>query len=88
MVETVLHCGWLALQAVLIVAGLFSTLLGLLTIMHWIKTPKLPADTSNRINNIQAWWLGLTRPEILARSYKNFQNDVADNLDPVEKEKA
>jgi hypothetical protein len=71
---------------VLMVAGIFCTLIGLLTVFHWFKTPKLPADESNRLNNISAWWIGLTRPQVLANSYKYFRNDLMDNVEATERD--
>jgi hypothetical protein len=71
---------------VLIAAGTFCTLIGMLTVFHWFKTPQAPADDSNRLNNIASWWIGLTRPNVLANSYKYFQNDILDNVEKVEKE--
>ena len=68
----------------LIIAGLFCTLIGLLTMFHWFKTPTAPSDDSNRINNISSWWIGLTRPEVLATSYQYFKNDLLDNVKSVE----
>lgn len=83
--EQVLSLGWVVLQSVLIVAGLFCTLLGLLTVFHWFKTPKAPSDDTNRINNISSWWIGLTRPDVLATSYKFFRQDVMANVDDIQK---
>jgi uncharacterized BrkB/YihY/UPF0761 family membrane protein len=65
---------------VLIVAGIFCTLIGILTVFHWFKTPKMPADDSNRLNNIASWWIGLTRPNVLAKSYRYFRNDIMENV--------
>lgn len=69
----------------LLIAGTFSTLLGLLTIFYWIKPADKPNDESNRINNITSWWIGLTRPEVLGTSYKLFRQDVMDNIKDVDK---
>lgn len=66
------------------IAGIICTIIGILTVYHWFKTPKSPADDSNRINNVTSWWLGLTRPEIIAKSYKYFRQDVKKNIDDVE----
>jgi len=73
------------LLILLLISGIFSTCIGLLTIFYWIKPASKPADTSNRINNISSWWIGLTRPEVLAKSYKFFQQDLYDNVSDVEK---
>ncbi len=85
--EQFITMGWQALQLVLVVAGLFCTLLGLLTVFHWFKTPKAPSDDTNRLNNISSWWIGLTRPDVMATSYKFFRQDVMANVDDVEKTK-
>ena len=77
-------CTALVFSYVLMVAGVFCTLLGMITLLHWIKTPVVPSDDSNRINNIKSWWIGMTRPEVLAASYKSFRQDVMDNVDDVE----
>ena len=69
------------LFGLLAIAGSFFTMLGLLTVWYWLKPARMPADASNRINNIQSWWIGLTRPDVLARAYKAFRNDVMDNLE-------
>ena len=60
----------------LALAGTFCTLIGMLTVWFWILKPPKPNDQSNRINNIQSWWVGLTRPDVLGKSYKHFKLDV------------
>ena len=65
---------------VLAPAALFPYALGLLTIFYWCKKPKFPADDTNRINNIKSWWIGLTRPEVLAAKYKHLQKDVFEQI--------
>lgn len=88
LIEVVLNLivqyGWLALHALLVVSGLFCTLIGLLTVIHWMKAPKAPSDESNRINNIMSWWIGLTRPEVMGKAYKAFRQDVMDNINDIE----
>lgn len=79
--EEILSWTWLIFQLCLMSAGSFCTLLGLLTVFYWVKSPKPPADTSNRINNITVWWIGLTRPHVLAKHYKPLRHDVLDNLE-------
>lgn len=66
---------------VLAFGGTFCTLLGILTVFHWVKKPSKPNDQSNRINNIQSWWLGLTRPEILGKAYDHFKKDVKEQME-------
>ncbi len=79
--------GWAIFQLFLIVSGLFCTSIGLVTVFYWIKAPKAPNDSSNRINNIMSWWIGLTRPEVMGTSYKAFRQDVMDNVEAVENDK-
>ena len=69
----------------MVVGGLFPLCLGLLTIFYWIKPAKAPADDSNRLNNIASWWIGLTRPEVLAKSYRFFRQDIMDNVHGIER---
>jgi len=73
------------LGTILQLCGVFFTLLGIFTVIHWFKTPKMPADDSNRINNIKSWWIGLTRPEVMAKSWKAFRQDEMDNIEDVGK---
>lgn len=67
---------------ILSVAGIFCTLIGMLTVFYWFKTPPQPNDSSNRINNIQSWWVGLTRPNVLGEAYnKHFSKDVMEQIE-------
>lgn len=84
--EIVLMLIWHSLLIVLCLSGIFCTLIGLLTVSWWFKSPKAPADSSNRVNNIQSWWIGLTRPDVLARSYKSFRQDIMDNIEEIEED--
>ena len=71
----------LTIIIILVVIGLPMWLLGAYTMFHWAKTPKLPNDSSNRINNITSWHIGLTRPDVLGSVYEEyFQNDVMENI--------
>lgn len=74
-----------ALGCILALSGMFCTLLGLLTVFYWCKPPKHPADSSNRLNNVASWWIGLTRQEVLAECYKYFRQDVMDNVKDVDR---
>lgn len=53
-----------AFAVTLMVAGLFATLLGLITIVHFVRAKRKPMDESNRINHVRLWWFALTRPEL------------------------
>lgn len=76
------------MTVVLIALGLacaaFPLCLGLLTIFYWLKAPKAPADSSNRLNNIASWWIGLTRTEVMAKSWRYFRQDIMDNVRDAE----
>ncbi len=74
-----------ALGCILALSGMFCTLLGLLTVFYWCKPPNHPADSSNRLNNVASWWIGLTRQEVVAECYKYFRQDVMDNVKDVDK---
>ena len=76
---------WQTVQIILLMSGLICTTIGLITIVHWFKTPKSPSDDSNRINNIMSWWVGLTRPEIMGKAYKAFRQDVMCNINDIER---
>tara|TARA_Y100000310_G_scaffold134847_1_gene133763 strand:- start:342 stop:596 length:255 start_codon:yes stop_codon:yes gene_type:complete len=73
--------------SLLLLGGIFVLCIGLLTVFYWVKPSKRPADESNRINRISSWWIGLTRPEMLAKEYKYFQQDVVDNIESVQRDK-
>jgi hypothetical protein len=70
---------------VLLLAGTFCTIVGIITVFYWFKAPQAPAGKTNRLNNIASWWIGLTRPNVLATSYKYFRNNVLNNINAVEK---
>ena len=82
--EIFLHYGWLFLQIVMIIGGLFTTIIGIVTVVQWLRTPNEPNDQSNRINNIMSWWIGLTRPDIVGHHYFAFQQDVMDNVEDIQ----
>lgn len=71
--------------SLLLLGGCFCTLIGLITIFYWIKTPPTENDDSNRINNIKSWWIGLTRPQVLGKSYRAFKEDVLEQLEKSNK---
>jgi len=65
--------------AVYIGATAIPTLVGLLTIFHWVK-PKPGIDQSNVINRIRLWWLALTRPGKFAEFFPWLLEDEWDNI--------
>lgn len=70
---------------VLTISGIFCTIIGLITVIQWLKTPPEPNDQSNRVNNIMSWWIGLTRPDVVGKCYRAFKQDVMKNVDDIEK---
>jgi len=81
----ILHLAWDLFLLTLTLGGTLLTLIGIVTVVQWARTPKMPADDSNRINNIKSWWIGLTRPEVMAAAYHAFKQDELDNLEDVNK---
>lgn len=61
-------------------AGLFLTAVGLLTVFHWVKSPRHPVDKSNVINRIRLWWFALTRPELFVDLFPWLQYDEYKNI--------
>ena len=61
-------------------AALIPFAIGMLTILHFVRSPKAPADTSNRINRIRLWWFALTRPELFVDSFDWLKHDELDNV--------
>lgn len=64
----------------LLIAGLISTLIGLVTLIQFARTKLPPADESNRINHIRLWWFVLTRPELFVNTFSWLKNDEYDNI--------
>jgi len=73
LVEQVLTYG-------LMVAGLFPTLIGVITMFHWFRPNKAPADRSNRINSIRLWWFALTREDLFVDVFPWLKNDELKNV--------
>ena len=65
---------------ILLVSGLMVSLLGLITIVQFIKTKPAPMDSSNRINHIRLWWFALTRPELFTGQFPWLKQDELDNI--------
>lgn len=71
---------FMLLLVVLIVSGIFATLIGVVTLVQFARTKHLPMDESNRINHIRLWWFVLTRPELFVSSFEWLKNDELDNM--------
>lgn len=65
------------------VALLPFSLLGLLTVYHWIKPAKHPVEKSNIINSIRLWWFALTRREKFVNVFSWLKNDEWENIKDV-----
>ena len=59
---------------------LFPFALGMLTLFHFVRAPRAPANTSNRINRIWLWWFALTRPELFVDTFEWLKHDELDNV--------
>ena len=70
---------------ILFIVGFVPWSIGMLTFFYWFKKPPEGNDSSNRINNITSWWVGLTRPEVLGKYWKMFQMDIKQIMDAVQK---
>lgn len=69
-----------AALALLVVASLPATAIGLLVCWHIARPQKAPADTSNRINKIRSIWFVLTREDLLAPHIPWLRRDELDNV--------
>lgn len=69
-----------AALALLVIASLPATAIGLLVFWHVARPQKAPADTSNRINKIRAIWFVLTREDLLAPHIPWLRRDEWDNV--------
>lgn len=65
---------------IFLTAALFPFALGMLTLFHFVRAPRAPADTSNRINRIRLWWFALTRPELFVDTFEWLKHDELDNV--------
>jgi flagellar basal body-associated protein FliL len=68
------------LIALLVIAGIFATAIGLITLVQFARTKNAPADSSNRINHIRLWWFALTRPELFTETFPWMKKDELDNM--------
>ena len=64
----------------LILGGLFFTLIGMFTFYHLLRPQKAPADSSNRINAFRLWWFALTREDKFVERFPWLRNDEWDNV--------
>lgn len=87
MLESILSTSLHLLAISMSLGGTFTTLLGTLTVFYWCKAPKAPNDSTNRINNIKGWWLGMTNPQLLGNLYEEFQQDVLEALTEINPKK-
>ena len=64
----------------LMVGGIFTQLIGLLTLVYLLSPSRHPADQSNRINGIRLWWFALTRREMFVELFPWLTKDEMDNM--------
>jgi hypothetical protein len=58
----------------------FPTLIGVFTIIQWIRPSKPPTDSSNIINRIRLWWFALTRQSLFVDIFPWLKRDELENL--------
>jgi hypothetical protein len=58
----------------------FPTLIGVFTIIQWIRPSKSPTDSSNIINRIRLWWFALTRQNLFVDIFPWLKRDELENL--------
>ena len=61
-----------------IIGGIFTQVIGIMTVFSWALPIKPPADTSNRINRVRIWWYGVSAPHRM--KFPWMSGDEADNL--------
>ena len=71
---------WDILLYSLTIGGIFTELLGILTVVYWVSPLRYPADKSNRINRIRLWWFVLTRPELFVQDFPWLKKDELANI--------
>ena len=64
----------------LMVGGIFTQLIGLLTLVYLLSPSRHPADQSNRINGMRLWWFALTRRELFVDTFGWLKRDEMDNM--------
>lgn len=64
----------------MVVAGIFPLLIGIMTVGSWALRLKAPADKSNRINRIRLWWYAISAPHRSIKSFYWLGGDETDNL--------
>lgn len=65
----------------MVVAGIFPLLIGIMTVGSWSLRLKAPADKSNRINRVRLWWYAISAPHRSIKSFHWLGGDETDNLD-------
>lgn len=64
----------------LMVGGIFTQLIGIMTVGSWSLRLKAPADKSNRINRVRLWWYAISAPHRSIKSFYWLKGDETDNL--------
>lgn len=69
-------------KIILMVAGMFPTLVGMFVLFHLLRSQKSPADKSNRINKIRLFWFALTRENLFVDTpgFEWLKEDELDNV--------
>lgn len=64
----------------LTIGGIFTLLIGIMTVFSWGLPIKAPADISNRINRIRLWWFAISAPHRFTANFSWLYGDEVDNL--------
>lgn len=64
----------------LLIGGIFTQLIGIMTVGSWSLRLKAPADKSNRINRVRLWWYAISAPHRSIKSFYWLKGDETDNL--------
>jgi UPF0716 family protein affecting phage T7 exclusion len=76
----ILYAVLIILAIILAISGIIATLIGLVTLLQFVRNKIPPADESNRINHIRLWWFVITRPELFVDTFPWMKNDEYDNI--------
>lgn len=68
------------LLALVVIASLPATAIGLLVCWHIARPQRPPADASNRLNKARLLWFALTREDLVAPHVPWLRRDELDNI--------
>ncbi len=71
---------WDIFLYLLMFGGIFTLLIGIVTVASWMMPIKAPADQSNRINRIRLWHWCVAAPHRFLANFSWMGGDEVDNL--------